>query len=72
MIISDLEILEVVNEGDTVEGGVGNFFSTQSNYSSIGQYASASSGNSYWGWGGIAIGNVAVAGNVAAPVQVNA
>jgi hypothetical protein len=67
MIISDLEILEVVNEADRVEGGVLNFFSYQGNYSSIGQYASASSGNG----GGIAIGNVAVAGNVAAPVQVN-
>jgi hypothetical protein len=68
MIISDLEILEVVNEADTVEGGVLNFFSTQSNYSQICQSAYASSGNG----GGIAIGNVALAGNVAAPVQINA
>jgi hypothetical protein len=70
MIISDLEILEVVNEADTVEGGVGNFFSWQSNDSYIGQSAYASSGNTYWG--GIAIGNVAGAANVATPVQVNA
>jgi hypothetical protein len=68
MIISDLEILEVVNEADTVEGGVGNFFSTQSNYSSIWQGADASAGNGY----GFNAFNVALAGNVAAPVQVNA
>jgi hypothetical protein len=67
MIISDLEILEVVNEGDTVEGGVLNFFSTQSNSSGIWQGAGASAGNG----GGIAIGNVALALNLAIPVQVN-
>jgi hypothetical protein len=69
MIISDLEILEVVNEADRVEGGVGNFFSNQSNYSSIGQSAYASAGNTYYG---IAIGNVAGAANIATPIQVNA
>jgi hypothetical protein len=67
MIISDLNYLEVVAESEKVEGGLGNFFSYQKNYSNIGQSASASAGN-----GGLFnLANVAVAANVAAPVQVN-
>jgi hypothetical protein len=71
MIISDLNYLEAVSESDRVEGGVFNILSTQSNYSSIYQNASANSGSSGWG-SGVAIGNLAAAANVAAPVQVNA
>ncbi len=67
MIISDLNYLEVVAEASSVEGGILNFFSTQINYSSISQNANASAGN-----GGLfAIGNVAVAANVATPIQAN-
>ena len=67
MIISDLNYLEVVTESDRVEGGILNFFSSQSNSSWIGQSANASAGNG----GFFNIANVAVAANVAAPVQVN-
>ncbi len=67
MIISDLNYLEVVTESERVEGGILNFFSSQSNYSGIGQSANASAGNG----GFFNIANVAVAANVAAPVQVN-
>ncbi len=67
MIISDLNYLEVVAEASSVEGGILNFFTTQINYSSISQNANASAGN-----GGLfAIGNVAVAANVATPIQAN-
>ncbi len=67
MIISDLNYLEVVAEASSVEGGILNFLSTQINYSSISQNANASAGN-----GGLfAIGNVAVAANVATPIQAN-
>jgi hypothetical protein len=72
MIISDLNYLEVVAEADSLEGGVLNIGSYQSNYSGIGQYASANSGTGggYYG-GGFSALNTAIAGNVAAPVQVN-
>ena len=67
MIISDLNYLEVVAESEKIEGGLGNFFSTQKNTSYIGQGAYASAGN-----GGLFnIANVAVAANVATPIQVN-
>jgi hypothetical protein len=67
MIISDLNYLEAVTESERVEGGILNLFSSQYNDSSIWQNASASAGNG----GGINIANVAVAANVAAPLQVN-
>ena len=67
MIISDLNHLEVVKESEKVEGGIGNFFTWQSNSSTIKQGAVAAAGNG----GGINIANVAVAANVAAPIQVN-
>ncbi len=68
MIISDLNYLEVVAEASSVEGGLLNFGSFQSNYSSISQNATASAGN-----GGLfAVGNIAVAANVATPIQANA
>jgi hypothetical protein len=67
MIISDLNYLEVVTESERVEGGILNFFSSQSNYSGISQGASANAGNG----GFLNLANVAVAANVAAPVQVN-
>jgi hypothetical protein len=68
MIISDLNYLEVVAESEKVEGGLGNFFTYQKNYSSICQSASASAGN-----GGLFnAGNVAAAVNVATPIQANA
>jgi hypothetical protein len=67
MIISDLNYLEVVTEADSVEGGLGNFFSSQGNDSGIGQGASAKAGNG----GFLNLANVAVAANVAAPIQVN-
>jgi hypothetical protein len=68
MIISDLNYLEVVAEASSVEGGILNFFSYQSNYSSISQNANASAGNG----GLLTLANVAAAVNVAAPVQANA
>ena len=67
MIISDLNYLEVVTESERVEGGILNFFTNQSNYSGISQGASANAGNG----GFLNLANVAVAANVAAPVQVN-
>jgi hypothetical protein len=67
MIISDLNYLEVVAEADSVEGGILNFFSNQYNSSYIGQSANANAGNG----GFLNLANVAVAANVAAPVQVN-
>ncbi len=67
MIISDLNYLEVVAEASSVEGGILNFFSFQGNFSSISQNANASAGNG----GFFAVGNVAAAVNVAAPVQTN-
>jgi hypothetical protein len=72
MIISDLNYLEVVAQSDRVEGGLLNIGSYQSNDSWISQGASANSGSSSWYGGGVAIGNIAAAANVAAPVQVNA
>ncbi len=66
MIISDLNYLEVVAEASSVEGGLLNFGSFQSNFSSISQNANASAGN-----GVLAIGNIAVAANVATPIQAN-
>ncbi len=68
MIISDLNYLEVVSEASSVEGGILNFFSYQSNYSSISQNATASAGNG----GLLTLGNIAVAANVATPIQANA
>jgi hypothetical protein len=68
MIISDLNYLEVVSEAENVEGGLLNFFTTQSNSSTITQRANASAGNG----GLINALNVAAAANVAAPIQVNA
>ncbi len=68
MIISDLNYLEVVAEASSVEGGILNFFSYQSNYSSISQNANASAGNG----GLLTLGNIAVAANVATPIQANA
>ena len=67
MIISDLNYLEVATETEKVEGGILNLFSTQSNSSWIGQNANASAGNG----GLINLANVAVAANVATPIQVN-
>jgi hypothetical protein len=67
MIISDLNYLEVVTESEKVEGGLGNIFSGQSNTSWINQKATASAGNG----GLINLANVAVAANVATPIQVN-
>ncbi len=67
MIISDLNYLEVVAQSERVEGGILNFFTWQSNSSSIGQSANANAGNG----GFLNLANVAVAANVAAPVQVN-
>jgi hypothetical protein len=67
MIISDLNYLEVVAESEKVEGGILNLFSNQYNSSYISQGASASAGNG----GLLNLANVAVAANVAAPVQVN-
>jgi hypothetical protein len=67
MIISDLNYLEVVTESERVEGGILNFFTNQSNYSGISQGASANAGNG----GFLNLANVAVAANVAAPIQVN-
>jgi hypothetical protein len=67
MVISDLNYLEVVSETENVEGGILNFFTNQSNFSSIRQTANASAGNG----GGINLANVAVAANVATPIQVN-
>ncbi len=68
MIISDLNYLEVVSEASSVEGGILNFFSSQSNYSSISQNANAYAGNG----GLLTLGNIAVAANVATPIQANA
>ena len=68
MIISDLNYLEVVAQSEKVEGGIGNFFTNQSNSSWIGQGADASSGNG----GFLNALNIAVAANVAAPIQANA
>jgi hypothetical protein len=67
MIISDLNYLEVVTESEKVEGGILNFFSSQGNSSGIGQSANAYAGNG----GFFNIANVAVAANVATPIQVN-
>jgi hypothetical protein len=74
MIISDLNYLEAVAQSERVEGGVGNILSNQYNSSSIYQTASANSGAGggyYYGGGGFSALNTAIAGNVAAPVQVN-
>ena len=68
MIISDLNYLEIVAQSEKVEGGIGNFFTNQSNSSWIGQGADASSGNG----GFLNVGNVAAAVNAATPIQVNA
>ena len=68
MIISDLNHLEVVKESEKVEGGIGNFFTWQSNSSTIKQGAVAAAGNG----GFLNAGNVAAAVNAAAPIQVNA
>jgi hypothetical protein len=68
MIISDLNYLEVVAQSERVEGGIGNFFTYQSNYSSICQNASANAGNG----GFLNVGNVAAAVNAATPIQANA
>ena len=68
MIISDLNHLEVVTESEKVEGGILNFFSSQSNSSSIKQGAVAAAGNG----GFLNVGNIAAAVNAAAPIQVNA
>jgi hypothetical protein len=67
MIISDLSHLEVVSEAENVEGGILNFFTNQFNTSTITQSANASAGNG----GLLNIANVAVAANVATPIQVN-
>jgi hypothetical protein len=67
MIISDLSHLEVVSEAENVEGGLLNFFTNQFNTSTITQSANASAGNG----GLLNIANVAVAANVATPIQVN-
>ncbi len=66
MIISDLTYLETADSTE-VKGGLLNFFTYQKNYSSISQSASASAGNG----GLLNVGNVAVAANVATPIQVN-
>lgn len=66
MVIVDLNHLKTVQE-TSVKGGIGNFFSKQRNTSYIGQSAYASAGNG----GFFNIANVAVAANVATPVQVN-
>ena len=66
MIITDLNHLETVEE-TSLKGGIGNFFTKQSNSSWIGQSAHASAGNG----GFFNVGNVAVAANVATPIQVN-
>ena len=69
MIISDLNYLEevVVEESKDVEGGILNFFSRQTNTSTITQNATARAGN-----GLIGIGNVAAAVNAAIVTQANA
>ena len=69
MIISDLNYLEevVAEESHDVEGGILNFFSRQTNTSTITQNATARAGN-----GLLAIGNIAVAANVASVTQANA
>jgi hypothetical protein len=67
MIISDLNYLEVVAQSEKVEGGIGNILTSQSNWSTICQNATATAGNG----GGINLGNIAVAANVAAPIQAN-
>lgn len=67
MIISDLNYLEEVVESNDVEGGLLNFFSTQSNSADIKQNAVASSGN-----GLLSILNVGTAVNAAVPIQANA
>ncbi len=67
MVISDLNYLEVVSETENVEGGILNFFTNQFNTSTITQSANASAGNG----GLLNIANVAVAANVATPIQVN-
>jgi hypothetical protein len=72
MIISDLNYLDTVSQSDRVEGGLANILSSQYNYSGVDQYASANSGSSSWYGGGVAIGNIALATNAAAPIQVNA
>jgi hypothetical protein len=68
MIISDLNHLEIVTESKKVEGGIGNFFTSQYNSSYISQGAYAAAGNG----GFLNIGNVAAAVNAATPIQVNA
>ncbi len=68
MIISDLNYLEVVAEASSVEGGILNFFSYQQNTSTISQNANAYAGNG----GLLTLGNIAVAANVATPIQANA
>lgn len=67
VIISDFNYLEEVKAEETsIEGGIANFFSSQSNVASINQRATASAGN-----GLVGIGNLATALNAAVSIQAN-
>lgn len=66
MIISDLNYLQSADSSN-VKGALGNFFSTQINFSAIGQSSNAAAGNV----AGISAFNVAASGNSANVTQVN-
>lgn len=66
MVIAELNHLETV-EAVSVKGGIFNAYSYQKNSSYIKQSAYAAAGNG----GFFNVGNVAVAANVATPIQVN-
>lgn len=67
VIISDLNYLEEVKVEETsIEGGIANFFSKQSNVAIINQRATAIAGN-----GLVGIGNLATAVNAAVIIQAN-
>ncbi|MGI0488035.1 hypothetical protein ACN4EK_21560 [Pantanalinema rosaneae CENA516] len=66
MRITDLSYVETV-ETTHVKGGLGNFFSTQINFSAIGQSSNANAGN----FAGISVLNLAASANNATVTQVN-
>jgi len=70
MIISDLSYLETVSEASNIEGGILNFFGRDfSQENDTSQDARANAGNNRNG--GISVGNVALALNVAIPTNVS-
>lgn len=78
MIIEDLNFLELTEETESVCGAIANFYSRQTNISTIKQQSIAIAGygpisfNNAYGTGTYSISNTAIAANVAQVQQINA